>query len=382
MSRLLITTDWHVDAGAHLGVPDPLLGSTRLPENRATIARLIQVAYEQGARGHLILGDVFRTPTPGPAALREVGSLTGLLMPSLVLMGNHDWLPGPVAPDIVSDGAHRTPFLTEFIDGIQVGMLPWQPIGEILRGHEDIRGLSATERHALAARSLVQDAADLAERLDPSRPSVLAVHWFLSGTKLPTGTPVIECREPVLDTLALEAQGWGLITAGHNHRRQSAGERSWVVGPPCRTGYGEAGVPVGGLLADLGAAVPDVRFIESEDRPMLCLTATSLDEARALCAADVPPRAIVRLRMEVPEPDALQAQQIMDAITGDLDRDGVLVESAAVRATRSVRTRSDVTLDSTPESALARWLGQQQLADGQGDRLATLATTIMQGSTS
>jgi hypothetical protein len=102
----------------------------------------------------------------------------------------------------------------------------------------------------LVAERLIDVARGLGQQVDPTRPSLLVLHWLVAGQKLAGGLDVMETREPLVQATDLEASGpWDLILGAHNHLRQQVSDRTYCIGPPMRGGFGEEDAPTGFALA-------------------------------------------------------------------------------------------------------------------------------------
>jgi hypothetical protein len=78
-------------------------------------------------------------------------------------------------------------------------------------------------------------------------PTVLVAHFAISGSKLPTGLPVDQMREPVLSWPDLDAIGFDCVIGAHVHEAQQISNPAldqtlgFVVGSPQQLNFGETG---------------------------------------------------------------------------------------------------------------------------------------------
>ena len=243
--RVLLTADWHLEAGQSLGHVDTELGSTRLADARRILTKISEVECDV----LLFLGDLARGPRPGPVAY-SIAAEAFSRSPAheiILLQGNHDFGGERYSClDVLADGLPNARVVTapELLDlhGVQIGCLPWTPPNKLF----DKAPHRPQRISRLVAERLVDIARGLGQQLDPARPSLLILHWLIAGQKLAGGLSVMETREPLVQAADLEASGsWDLVLAGHNHRRQKVSDNSWAVGPPMRGGFGEEGAPCG-----------------------------------------------------------------------------------------------------------------------------------------
>lgn len=248
--KVLAFGDLHLEAGGSLGHVHPELGNTRLADARRILGKISEVECDV----LIFLGDLGRTPKPGPVAY-SIAREAFQKSPAddiVLLHGNHDH-GGEVYSclNVLADGldgAHvvTTPELLHFGD-LQVGCLPWAPPNRLF----DKAPHQPRKMSRLVAERLVDVARGLGQQIDPARPSILIGHWLVAGEKLAGGLSVMETREPLVQATDLEASGpWDRILFGHNHLRQRISDNVWSVGPPMRGGFGEEDAPTGYAMVE------------------------------------------------------------------------------------------------------------------------------------
>jgi DNA repair exonuclease SbcCD nuclease subunit len=372
--KAVITGDWHLESGYHLGDVDLALGNTRL----ADAARVLGQIAEEECDVLIFLGDAARTATPKPSAYRVAQDALRAAKAKAVLLivGNHDYTgEANTCVHVMAEGLSRCRVYTEpkltVPAGLQVGLLPWSPPSRLFAAapHDPRR------MHQLAADALVGIARGLAAKVDPAKPSLLVGHWLLAGGRLQTGSDVMEAAEPLLPVAELEQGPWDVILFGHNHSHQAVGDRSWHVGPPMRGGFGEQDLATGYMVVEWSAfgdgevASPDVRFVETADRRLLTV---DVDVAAFLGRGEVEwgedlDGAVVRLRVACTDAEAHQlhadGQRLLRELVGHAREAGaVKVIGPQVVVERQERERrSDLTVEVDPSRAFGAWLSQREI---------------------
>jgi DNA repair exonuclease SbcCD nuclease subunit len=367
--KLFVISDLHIDAGQNV------YGESRVADAEKILEAACTSEEAKAADVLLFLGDLARTASPEPPAYRVAQKAFGHFSdrPSFFLLGNHDHLAGSAERnlDVVAAAVGATvidkPKVVQ-LDEVGLAFVPWVPPINLFGKS----GGSAQSMHVEVAERLHQVARGLQAQLDASKPRILCTHWLIAGEKLASGQSVITANEPLLDAGELEAVGWDLVLAGHNHIHQQISPKVWSVGPPMRGGFGEANVPVGYMTVTLGGGPTTVTHHPSADRALLTF---DLDPARSIAAesaqltdlqATVDPSmaaiagAIVRIRY-VCRPDQQQQMAHLTAVLGQalLEKGAhrVLAPQVTVDRVRKARERLEVDVD--PQAALSRYLEVQ-----------------------
>lgn len=365
--RALAFSDIHLESGLHLGGIDADYEHTRLRDAERVLSEIVADPHDVLIFG----GDLGRTATPRPVAYRIMQRvLSASPAPKLLIMGNHDWTGSQehTGLHVVAEGVDQavvctTPKLINVGD-LQIGVIPWTPPTRLFdHAKHDPRGMNAA-----VAERLVGVAHLLAKQLDPERPSLLVLHWLLIGGKLGGGMDVGHISEPLVPVIDLEAMGWDAIIAGHNHQHQRISQRAWHIGPPLRTGFGEANLPTGYMRVTWepgpvdGWGSPKCEHVSTQDRQLVLL---DLDGAPAdgRILPDVRD-AIVRVRIRCDEQQAREWQGEMPGLVAALNTMGAFrVIGPLLQVQRERRVRSDLTVDVSPEAALEAWMAQQQITE-------------------
>lgn len=383
--RVVVSGDWHLESGAHLGEVDAALGNTRL----ADAARALRRISEEEADVLVFLGDAARTATPKPTAYRiaQDALRASNAQAVVLLIGNHDFTgERSTCVHVMAEGLPRCRVYSAAQltrpAGLQLGVLPWTPPNRLFAAApHDLRRVNQ-----LAGEALEGVAAGMAAELDPAKPSLLVGHWLLSGGDLQTGASVIETREPIISTEALELQGWDSIIFGHNHRHQQCGSKTWHCGPPMRGGFGEAEIETGYMVVewdDAGRA--ESSFVPIDDRRLVTVDLTG---GFAHPSADAPSctrgeveDAIVRVRVTCSESEAelLRADRDVEKLVARLRELGAYkVVGPQWNIERAEREkRSNLTVETDPQQALGSWLDGQELDPDLRSRVEAEAKELM-----
>lgn len=376
--RLLAVGDQHFGQRADIG-REP---GDRLAEQEAVWRWTLQQAREQQVDAILHAGDWFEHRKPDPqtmlAAERPLVEHRDLGGPAVLsISGNHD-LAGTAedsAVDVLAEAGLvefvKTPRVVLVDGGCLVACLPWAPTARLAAQAGDVNRDSLNET---AAELLVDVARDLFNECDhyarpgAPYPRILLTHFSISGTSLPSGLPVDQLREPVLDQHDLLSIGYDAVIAGHIHRPQLFGDRGLMVGSPMPLSFGEAdGLPRGpwivtlaetGLLADgrsadtpsgLAPVSPSVTF---KQQPAPSRRFVNVVDDEVFEGQDVE-GAYVKLHVHDTDHDA---EALREALLG-MGAYRVFVD---VQVKRAARAR-DVTVDDTLDvrESFARWLAAQ-----------------------
>jgi exonuclease SbcD len=312
--KLLCTGDLHLGAGSDYGRAP----GERLDEQAEVWQQIRRLAQQHDVQAILFAGDAFERRRPTPDELiafhRELGYLD-----VVAIAGNHDVANADLASGIeVFEGGnffsvYRQPGIhTDF--GVEIACLPWTPVARLVAANG---GGDRDELHARAAELLLDTARDLRSQCASGRPSILLLHWSVSGASLPTGLPTDTLREPVLPLLELEELGFDAIVMGHIHKAQVLRDREtgpcpiFYVGSPMPLNFGEASVDHGVWILDTDQR--DVEFVPIESRPFVTLDLDGLSLSTSgvngvyLCfdaEADGIEGAIVKVRYEATADEA------------------------------------------------------------------------------
>ena len=254
MTRILALGD------TQLGV-----GTVTLESQAQVLDRIADAAIDRQADLVLHGGDVFEGPVVLPEQMRVFLDFARRLrdheIPLLVLRGNgrHDMATRDVhALDVlrevdgitVSDRAD-----TICMPGCNVSTLPWTKLA----------------REDRDAEQLVEIARNMLDGIPHDLPHILALHWSISGASLPTGLPVDQLHEPVLEWGDLDGLGYDCVIASHIHKAQGLDRpelgdttRGFYTGSPQPLNHGESGYEHGVWIVDAEPGSVALEFLPIE----------------------------------------------------------------------------------------------------------------------
>jgi DNA repair exonuclease SbcCD nuclease subunit len=374
--KVIVTGDWHLEAGAHLGDADPEWGSSRL----ADAARILGSICAQEADLLIFLGDLARTAAPGPMAYRVAQeALAKFSGPIVLLHGNHDHgNTRESALHVVADGLEEAHVVDrpELImrAGLQIGCLPWAVPGRLFQAAPH----NPKAMNRLVGERLVDICKGMSTKLDGNHPNLLIAHWLFSGGTVGE-LSVAEVGEPLLNVGEIDLD-WQVVLGGHNHVRQQLAENVWHVGPPLRGSFGEEQHEVGYAIVEYSGAKPTVAFHDTDDRQLVSI---DLDVAAwlggALTALPDVAGAIVRVKYTCTEEQAqAMAAGPARALVEELRQRGAAkVVGPNVRVIREREARSDLTLETDPMEALDTWMEQQGVEESLREGARERAMEVM-----
>lgn len=233
--RLLHFADLHLGIESY-GNIDPETGlSTRLLDILKALDQVIDYAISDHLDLVLFCGDAYQRRDPSQTHQREFARrlkrLSEAGIPAVLIVGNHD-LPNAASransveifptlsvkniyvgsrPEIITIGTPRGP--------VQIASLPWGR-RSVLMTREETKGLTPTRITEEIEVRLTRAISDLASRLDPAIPSILAGHIFISGTKLGSESSMVVGKDPVILPGNVALPQFDYVALGHIHRQQ------------------------------------------------------------------------------------------------------------------------------------------------------------------
>lgn len=370
MTRFLCTGDQHIGQGG-----DRYPG--RLDEFETLWDTILQLARDQHVDAILHAGDAFERRKPTPAEMlafeRPLVAHRDLNGPPVIMVHGNHCVAG-TDPASTMQVFHEAGLLTlstrpETLDifpsGVTIVTLPWTPISRLVA---TLGGGDRDLTHEDAARMLVDEARRL--RSTVPGPCVLLGHWSVTGSSLPSGLPVDDLREVVLDTDELLQIGFDAVVFGHIHRAQNLGaDLAFYVGSPMPLNHGEPGEH-GVWIIDLdlvrcgGVALSEFRPLESTRFVTVGLPIESWD-------ADLLDGAIVRVKGLLPaDADAAAEADLATSTAYDCGARHVTVEITVDRPSRARAAGLDETV--TVTDAFETWLTGAGHPDDTAGRLRLL----------
>jgi exonuclease SbcD len=386
MSKLLCCGDLHLGQGSELGRAP----GDRLRDQGGVLDAIDDLAVERAVDAVLVAGDTFNGPSVPPEQLQLfaqfVAQLHAASIPIVAITGNgvHDQavrqtngmdifthIPGIVVssrPEIIE------------VAGVQVCTLPWVHPGRYIAAHG--RDVSRDEVNGVVADLLLEAARELRAQINGDGPSILMPHWSISGSALPTGLPVDQLREPVLDAGELADLGFDWVVAGHIHLAQSLSvdgrDFGFYVSSPLPLNFGEAGSAHGVRIIDTDAGTAE--FVPVESRPLVTISFdfTGSDAAMLdLFTPEIPDGAIVRAQYRA------TADQARHFDTGLLRRELAAAGAHSVKIVPDIVRADRARVEGVDESlgtlqALELYVAANQLDPALADAMRAKTTEYLE----
>ncbi len=402
-------------ADLHLGVEnygraDPATGlSSRLGDFLRSFDELVDYALAEKVDLVLFCGDAYKTREPGQTPQREfarrVNRLASGGVPVFLLTGNHDvpnatWratateIFDTLAIKNVHVASRPDVFKIDTAAGpLQVAALPWLRRSALLR-REDAKNLTLEEVNQRLQETLTQAVADLASRLDPALPAVLAAHVWVTGARVGSEGLMAIGQEPTLLLSNIALPAFDYCALGHLHKHQVLAESPPVVysGSLERVDFGEENDEKGFCVVNIESdpatgkrstsyqfrPVSARRFLTIKASPAaddLDPTATVLEAVAA--AGEKVRDAIVRLQITLP---AEMAGQLRDGEIREALKEAHTFSIARelVREARS-RLGSRAAEEITPLEALQAYLETQQVSPERQQVLMEYGRKLIEG---
>jgi exonuclease SbcD len=376
-ARFLCAGDLHLDVGADLGASP----GDRLREQETVWQHVFEIAVENDVDAILFAGDAFHKARPTPEAmlaferpLKRFPRYHGA--GCIAIPGNHDVasVQGGTGLEIFHIAGMLRLVTVPELDGampkvgdVTICALPWASVSSIVAA---AGGGDRDDLNAYAAELLLATARGLRERADG--PAILLTHFSISGSSLPSGLPVEELREPVLDQDALDRIGFDAVVAGHIHMPQVFGRDTltsqFYVGSPMPLNFGEARYDHGVFILECDDAVSGVwtpRFVPISSRRLVTLDAVD----SVLIEREVVEGAIVKVRLRATQEAArkIDVAQIKRALLNAGAHKVWAVQLEIAKPERARVEGLDEELDEL--AALDLWLDAQGV---NGDHAAAL----------
>ncbi len=360
--RILHLADIHLGTELY-GKLNPATGlSTRVGDFLASLDQIVENALAEHVDVVLLCGDVYRTRDPNPTYQREfatrVHRLASAGVPVFLLVGNHDL---PLATGRASSvdiftalavpNVHvaRRPdlHLIQTPSGpLQVAALPWV-LRSALFLKDEYRNRTLEEINQATADKIERIVRDLADRLEPALPAVLAAHTSVIGAVYGSEQSVMLGQDIALQKSVIANPAFDYVALGHVHKHQVLATKPLTVyaGSIERLDFGEEHEDKGYVLAEVRRGEAAYAFCPVRARRFLTLEVTAQGEEplaevlAAIAAADVA-EAIVRMRVHTTE-----------------EKEGLIVEGEVRRALREAHHVAGVS-KIVERRLRSRWSGQ------------------------
>ncbi len=237
-------------ADLHLGVEsygriDPQSGlSTRLQDFLSSFDKLVDYALKNKIDLVLFCGDAYKSRDPSQTQQREFAKRIKRLseggIPVFLLVGNHD-LPNAIGrattTEIFNTLAVENIYVANRPDihkirtpgGIvQIISIPWLR-RSILLTKEDTKNLNFDELNKKMQQKLTGIIKNMAKKLDPCLPTILAAHVWVSGARIGSEESMTIGQEHVLLPGNVANPAFDYIALGHIHRHQAISETPPII---------------------------------------------------------------------------------------------------------------------------------------------------------
>jgi exonuclease SbcD len=347
--RFIHFSDFHLGSDSY-GKPNPETGlNQRIHDFAARLDELIDFAL--GNRVDLVLfaGDAFKNAHPTPTVQKLLAERIHRLAKGgirvFLLAGNHD-LPRMVSqvsafsvyPALevenvtVAEQAGVYRIETARGDVLQVAAMPHFWRSSLLAQID--KPLSPADVDREIDRMVAKKVAELADRLNPNLPAVLAAHCHVTRAQVSKAQDLYGISDFEVHLSSVAHRAFPYIALGHIHKPQvladdwRAGTFAAYSGSLDRVDFGEEGERKGFYVADLedGRLTAEPHFEEVRARRFLTITATPDPAAPTASIRTAIERhdvadAVVRVRAKAPRElfAAVDQRALRDALAGAYD---------------------------------------------------------------
>lgn len=239
-------------ADLHLGVEsygriDPATGlSSRFLDFLSALDQVVDYAVENKIDLVLFCGDAYKSREPSQTQQREfakrINRLSTSSIPVFLLIGNHD-LPNAIGRATTTEIFDTLAVKNVYVSNrpeiyriptnngtVQIASLPWLR-RSVLLSKEEAKNLNFEQINQRLQQVLTLKISDLAQKLDPALPSILAAHVWVSGAKLGSERLMTIGQEHVLLVSNVAHPAFDYIALGHIHKHQVLCDSPPVVYP-------------------------------------------------------------------------------------------------------------------------------------------------------
>ncbi len=232
-------------ADLHLGVEsygriDPESGlSSRFLDFLNALDQVVDYAQQDKVDLVLFCGDAYKSRDPSPTQQREfakrISRLSSADIPIFLLIGNHD-LPNAISrattTEIFATLAIKNVYVSNRPEvlciptrsgSVQIASLPWLRRSALLaqlsqqEGNENLSFDQLNQRIQQILTSIIDRHT---QKVDPTLPSVLAAHVWVSGAKVGSERTMTIGQEPSLLVSNVARPAFDYVALGHIHRHQ------------------------------------------------------------------------------------------------------------------------------------------------------------------
>lgn len=399
--RFIHTADIHFGM-ENYGKTDPKTGiHTRLLDFERAFNFCIDTAIEQNVDFFLFAGDAYKTAHPSPTQqklfLKCLLRLFQAGIPVVMVIGNHD---NPLSfgkahsldvfANLPLDGFHvfskpGTITLQTKQGPCSIVAIPWPTRNTVSLGTQ--LNQSASQITQYISQAVADIIKDLAQRLDPSIPAVLAGHLTVSsGIFSGSEKRAIYGTDPILLPSQLAIAPFDYVALGHLHRFQdlNAGNHPPIVysGSLERVDFGERKEEKGFCLVTLdGKQKTSYEFIKTPTRPFLQIEVTlSPDQDHTKQVLDKLNQyqlddAVIKILYHVPtgQQDTVDLKVIHRACSKAMYVVGII----PVRKIESRERRTEVAVDMSLETVLDTYFSSRPEYQTRKEQLLTKALELL-----
>ena len=328
--RLVHFADIHIGM-ENYGQIDPATGvNQRVLDFIRRLRQVVDFAMAHDADVALFCGDAFKTRDPSPTLqrefAREVMRLANAGIQVILLVGNHDI---PIMDKRASSvEIYRTLAVANVYVGnkeqlitvqtkhgpLQVGIAPW-PVRSRLMQLTEFHSYNMEQLDREMERILDDELTQMALKVDPTIPAVLAAHFTVSGATFGSERSVMVGKVTVVLQSLLKNSAWDYVAMGHIHKHQIVNPNEYpeivYSGSLERIDFGEEREPKGFCWVEVTRNHTQWSFIHVDARPFVTIDVDATQDAdtptdavlRAIARTECVD-AVVRIRVKL-----LQAQE-------------------------------------------------------------------------
>ncbi|MBI2954321.1 MAG: exonuclease SbcCD subunit D [Chloroflexi bacterium] len=396
--RLLHLADIHLGIERY-GRVDPATGlNSRLLDFTASFDKAVDYALENEVDLVVFCGDAYRNRDPNPTYQREFARRIHRLARNgvrvFLLVGNHD-LPLSAGRanaidifetlEVENVVIGRKPGLYDIETrhgGVQIVAIPWLARNQIL-SKEEHKDKTIAEINDIFGEYLARRIEDLAGRLDPQVPSILAAHFSVMGAVFGSEKSVMLGQDIVIPRSVVSNRAFDYVALGHVHKHQVIGNYPLVVyaGSLERIDFGEEGEEKGFVVVDLEKGAAEYRFQPVAARRFLTIEVSAegddpTEEILAAIGKQSLEGAIVRLFVKT-TPD--REPKINDGEVRRALKDAYCLATISRQVDRKTRKviAGDLIEEMLPLEALELYLKAKQYAPERRKLLLEYADRLM-----
>jgi len=399
MIKMLHLADLHIGV-ENYGRLDSKTGlHTRLLDYLARLDEIVALSQTEKVDLVVIAGDIYKSRSPNPTHQREfaqrVKQWRAAGVAVVLLTGNHDLSPAAgrassieifraleVEGVTIADRA-KWHLIETRAGKVQIIAIPWITRHSLLTKDEMLRS-SFSEIDAELRRKVERFIEDKLEKeLDPTLPTVLAMHGTLNGAVFGAERQLTLGQDLVFSRSAIAQAGIDYVALGHIHRHQTLGEHPPVVyaGSIERIDFGEKDEDKGCVLVELVKNATRWRFQKLNARPFIALEVDvrtknePLERIAAAISKVYLREAVVRLEIKATREQTAILRQAEKNFRTQLEEAGaflvaaIVIETEKASQSRFSQAEKEALQSLNPRQVLELYLQSKDIAP---DRITTL----------